>query len=343
MIFPPELDHWHPVFLSRKLGKRPVSVKICDFELVLFRTTDGVAALLDRCPHRAMRLSKGRVKNDCIECPYHGWQFDAEGAGTSPGTPKMKPTTTHLSCAEKNGAIWVKNPRSSAQIPWPDIGSFHLSSVHRHRFPAPLELVMDNFHEAEHTATVHTFLGADLARMHEAEVHIEAEQGWVRETTRVPQKPVPRLVTSLFGVHGGDTFVDMTTTWFAPCHSVFDLHWEDPQSGEHRPEHVRSVTFFTPVDAHNTDVFAFAYLKEPTTGRFGLNRLVALANRVALDIEFSQDIKTLRGLADYSTNLSDLRLGRFDKALVELRRGVRRYRGQTGLPVLDNDAAAEAE
>ncbi len=36
--------------------------------------------MLDRCPHRGASLSRGQVtENGCLECPYHGWQFDTDG------------------------------------------------------------------------------------------------------------------------------------------------------------------------------------------------------------------------------------------------------------------------
>jgi phenylpropionate dioxygenase-like ring-hydroxylating dioxygenase large terminal subunit len=48
--------------------------------LVLFRSQGRAAALLDRCPHRNVPLSLGRVLADGrLECAYHGWQFDYEG------------------------------------------------------------------------------------------------------------------------------------------------------------------------------------------------------------------------------------------------------------------------
>jgi phenylpropionate dioxygenase-like ring-hydroxylating dioxygenase large terminal subunit len=41
--------------------------------------------LIDACPHRLAPLSQGRVDpvTGCIECPYHGWAFDADGGLTS--------------------------------------------------------------------------------------------------------------------------------------------------------------------------------------------------------------------------------------------------------------------
>jgi phenylpropionate dioxygenase-like ring-hydroxylating dioxygenase large terminal subunit len=36
--------------------------------------------LHDCCPHRGVSLSLGRLQGDCVECPFHGFQFDAAGA-----------------------------------------------------------------------------------------------------------------------------------------------------------------------------------------------------------------------------------------------------------------------
>jgi phenylpropionate dioxygenase-like ring-hydroxylating dioxygenase large terminal subunit len=72
--------HWHAVLRSAKLGKAPVRVRLGADNLVLFRGTDGIAAISDRCPHRSASLSGGRVVGDLIECPYHGWRFDKTGA-----------------------------------------------------------------------------------------------------------------------------------------------------------------------------------------------------------------------------------------------------------------------
>ena len=35
-------------------------------------------ALLDRCPHRSVPLSFGKVADGRLQCGYHGWAFDAE-------------------------------------------------------------------------------------------------------------------------------------------------------------------------------------------------------------------------------------------------------------------------
>ena len=41
----------------------------------------GWSVLEDYCAHRMAPLSEGRVdkETNCIECPYHGWQFETDG------------------------------------------------------------------------------------------------------------------------------------------------------------------------------------------------------------------------------------------------------------------------
>ena len=59
-----------------------MAVTIQNVPLVVFRGRAGApAALVDRCPHRNVPLSEGRVTAEgTLECRYHGWQFDQHGA-----------------------------------------------------------------------------------------------------------------------------------------------------------------------------------------------------------------------------------------------------------------------
>ena len=71
---------WHPVAFVSDLGARPLAATLMDRPLAIFRSGDAVAILEDRCPHRNVPLSGGRCVGGQIECPYHGWRFDAAGA-----------------------------------------------------------------------------------------------------------------------------------------------------------------------------------------------------------------------------------------------------------------------
>lgn len=75
-------------------GSRTVSVAGGD-DVAVFRTGDGaVFALLDRCPHKAGRLSQGIVHGHAVTCPLHNWRIalasgEAQGAdsGCTPVIP----------------------------------------------------------------------------------------------------------------------------------------------------------------------------------------------------------------------------------------------------------------
>ncbi|MGH7120266.1 MAG: Rieske 2Fe-2S domain-containing protein [Acetobacteraceae bacterium] len=72
---------WTPLVKSRPVRARLLPAASAGEHVVLFRTPDGTpAALPDQCPHRGVRLSLGRLTpNGCIECAFHGWQFDRAG------------------------------------------------------------------------------------------------------------------------------------------------------------------------------------------------------------------------------------------------------------------------
>ena len=105
---------WTPVTLATRLRKN----KLLPFELagtkiVLFRDSDGSPrALVDKCPHRGVALSLGKITPDgCIECPFHGWQFDGTGntrqVPWNPDAKLDKLQALPIPVVERAGLIWV--------------------------------------------------------------------------------------------------------------------------------------------------------------------------------------------------------------------------------------------
>ena len=73
-------NQWYAVEFGEEVRDTPHKVQVMGQQLVLYRDTAGrVVAHSDICIHRGAPLSGGKVKGDCVECPYHGWQFDCEG------------------------------------------------------------------------------------------------------------------------------------------------------------------------------------------------------------------------------------------------------------------------
>jgi phenylpropionate dioxygenase-like ring-hydroxylating dioxygenase large terminal subunit len=74
------INFWYPVEWGSQLTDKPIKARMLGQDFVVFRDSDGKACCLSNtCVHRGGSLSGGRIKGDCIECPYHGWQFDGEG------------------------------------------------------------------------------------------------------------------------------------------------------------------------------------------------------------------------------------------------------------------------
>jgi 5,5'-dehydrodivanillate O-demethylase len=74
--------YWHPVAAAAELtDEKPIkAVKILNEELVVYRDTTGHYGLVgEHCPHRLASLAYGRVDEQGIRCPYHGWKFDGAG------------------------------------------------------------------------------------------------------------------------------------------------------------------------------------------------------------------------------------------------------------------------
>jgi nitrite reductase/ring-hydroxylating ferredoxin subunit len=82
---------WWPVALSAGLGEKPIAVRLANVNVALYRDQTGAPrAVLDRCPHRRMPLSLGRITDDgLIQCGYHGWSFN--GTGKCELIPNFRP------------------------------------------------------------------------------------------------------------------------------------------------------------------------------------------------------------------------------------------------------------
>jgi phenylpropionate dioxygenase-like ring-hydroxylating dioxygenase large terminal subunit len=104
---------WSPVTLARHLKKRPLPVTLAGEKLVFFRDGQGVAkALIDRCPHRGVQLSLGRVTPDgCLECPFHAWRFAGDGTcrevPLNPDAKRERLFALSVPVREVGGVLWV--------------------------------------------------------------------------------------------------------------------------------------------------------------------------------------------------------------------------------------------
>src|SRR4051812_34293930 len=96
---------WFPVARAAEVGTTPLPVGAGGQGYVVVRLAPRgeVTAFPARCPHRLVPLAAGTVVDGTLQCPYHGWRFDAEGR-----------------CAEipSLGPEGVAPPRADLRVPW---------------------------------------------------------------------------------------------------------------------------------------------------------------------------------------------------------------------------------
>ena len=325
-------DHWHPVLRSCELRSKPVGVKLAGREIALFRDGSGqVGALHDVCPHRRMRLSKGSVIDGRLQCVYHGWTFDITGAGESPASPKLRANAESFEAREALGVIWVKSRATDADLPMFDTSGFLPIATLEHRIKAPLEVVLDNFCETEHTATVHEVFGFDPARMAEVTVQFEATDTTVTVRNAGPPKRIAQPIRFLIGVRPSHLFHSSWVTYFSPVWVLIDHWWADPATGQEALVRWRVAMFFSPREECETAVWTFAYARSrwPIYPAGALRPFRWLV-RNGLKREIQRDVDLIENLADHNPALEGMKLGRFDRPLGLNRERIQRiYRGSS--------------
>ncbi len=110
---PINFNYWYAIASSQEVRNEPIGVILWHKAIVIYRDSNGkINALEDRCPHRQVKLSHGKVITDAIECTYHGWQFNNKGECTL--IPYLASHQKLPSCSievypakELNGFIWI--------------------------------------------------------------------------------------------------------------------------------------------------------------------------------------------------------------------------------------------
>jgi phenylpropionate dioxygenase-like ring-hydroxylating dioxygenase large terminal subunit len=77
-------NYWYPILQTEELVQgQPVSVTVLGESLAVWRNAEGQPNVVhDRCPHRSIKLSVGRVLNGDLQCLMHGLRFNGKGQCT---------------------------------------------------------------------------------------------------------------------------------------------------------------------------------------------------------------------------------------------------------------------
>ena len=171
---------------SELSATRPLPIKVAGEQLVLFRDATGApAALSDRCPHRGVALSLGKVKDGCVECPFHGWRFGGDGSNRGvPWNPEAK--KEHLGVLsfpvrELGGLLWLYTAPGAAphEPELPEVLTRGKISIAAHSliWKTHWTRAMENMLDWPHLPFVHNkTIGRGMKMAAEARMEIEIEE-----------------------------------------------------------------------------------------------------------------------------------------------------------------------
>nr|XP_018667711.1 uncharacterized protein LOC100177386 isoform X2 [Ciona intestinalis]XP_026690558.1 uncharacterized protein LOC100177386 isoform X2 [Ciona intestinalis] len=175
-VFP---NGWFRLVDSQQLEPGQVKqVTALGEHFAVFRSKSGKASILDAyCPHMGGNLAVGGiVKNDCLECPFHGWRFDGDGKCVAIPYSEKIPTfakTKSWPCREVNKAIFVWFHCDGKEPEWeiPDIseistGKFTYKGRVEHHANTHIQDVPENGSDLAHLSHLHVphaMSGANLS------------------------------------------------------------------------------------------------------------------------------------------------------------------------------------
>ncbi len=260
------INFWYVACESSELQDTPTHVRILGHDFVLFRDSTGAAHCLGNiCAHRGASLAHGKVKGDCVECPYHGWRYD--GDGRCQRIPSLKPDATVPSRAkvdsypveERYGLVFTflgdlpeeERPPILEVAEWDDPHWRRTCSAldWKVNFRRSMENGMDGAHnEFVHTTQIPELDDDEHWPVPDREV-TETEWGIEGSPLRVEGKPLSYVDSHKASEHAalGDVRVQSGMVGVSSFLTYLDL---TPETKFHQ------YFYETPVDEENTRVFA---------------------------------------------------------------------------------------
>ncbi len=140
-------------------------------DVVVFRAESGELTAVDStCPHLGAHLGDGKVVKNCIQCPFHHWQFDTHGdiahVPMAQRLPKRARLNTHP-VMEKGGVAFIYqyadgDDRSAPPLPLHE-GIVKLLNAQKNRYrcfgraviPATISETAENAADSAHFPIIH--------------------------------------------------------------------------------------------------------------------------------------------------------------------------------------------
>jgi phenylpropionate dioxygenase-like ring-hydroxylating dioxygenase large terminal subunit len=255
---------WYVACVSRDLGRAPLKLELLGVPLVLFRGEDGKpGCLLDRCPHRNVPLSLGRVvAGGRLECRYHGWQFETTGRcalvpGLAGGSEARERCAPACAVRERDGFVWVwpelDDAPTSEPYALPPLERGYTRVKHAVEARATLHATLENALDVPHTAFLHRGLFRGRGKRNEIRATVRRSSDRVEVEYRGEPRP-SGAVGFVLSPSGGT--VEHWDRFILP--SIAQVEY---RLG--RESHLTVTAFGTPVSDFATRLFAVVDFRSP--------------------------------------------------------------------------------
>lgn len=253
-------NYWYPVEYDHAIQKGHVrEIVFWGRSYALYRGDDGTLSVVEnRCAHRQLRLSVGKVDGCHLVCAYHGWRYDGHGRVVGVphelfGHPSPKVRVSHRAVKVRYGLVWVffgdpanagvrevpEIPELEGPRPWPCVPLDFVWRAHH-------SMIIDNVSDFTHAHLHRRY--EPFSDAHLADCHTEGDKVFVSYDAKIGAGPIyGRLVD-----HVGTNTNRMT------------LCYEYPFQWSNTDDRIKHHCFVLPIDRRTTRVFFLFYYDHRT-------------------------------------------------------------------------------
>jgi vanillate O-demethylase monooxygenase subunit len=352
------LNAWYVVAYSQEItAESLVQRRVLGQKIVLFRDGRGkAAALRDRCPHRGVPLSMGRLCADgAVACIYHGLRFDPSGKCIenphSRGAIASALHVTAFPTAERYGMLWIWMGEQAAdeeQLPVYDQlvpgSGYDLNNPASLVMHAPADLVIDNLMDLSHASFLHDGLLGNQHMLHDTKTKVVETTNGVSAIREFSDKPLPEYHNLIFLGNGQTGKAWQNAHWRAPSCVAIDngVHelGSDPDTGGH----IWAVHAITPETEETSLYHIVAGRRFPASRRANESAILARLAELRTIAFTTQDDPVIQAqFLTLKENRGDFKLAMLpiDAGPVRWRRVLERQLAATGEPTWETPNLAQ--
>lgn len=263
----PDVPHhaWYAAALTEEVGRAPLARRVLGVPVVLYRATDGRAvALEDRCAHRPVPLSRGRVDGDEIVAAYTGFRYAPDGRCVGVPTQHAVPFGAAVRAfpVHDDGSfvwVWPGDPRLASLRPAPDTSWLRDPAWQTFgeawETRASVALLLDNFADITHVSHVDPEIAPPaLDAGPPPPLEVTVSETTMRFSRSYPPAPLADWHSQVLELPAGLTHPQREEGQFVSPGLWVD-HWHVAVEGQGVADGTRTFVFthaLTPVDERTT-------------------------------------------------------------------------------------------